>query len=175
MEQRSYDRLSPRQILIPAWSIRRTSPSNASENSKLTRQKIAKTEHSKGYFCRKYFPELPHDRPVIQHQPKYNPKEWIPKYMVAEIDPSTVGQFTGLLDKNGKKIFEGDILSERPPMNQTAYIGYVAYDVESAVWRFMIKNDTKYNGVLLGSYSNSYKVIGNIHDNPEFLKEGAEE
>ena len=93
----------------------------------------------------------------------------------AVCDPETIGQFTGLTDKNGKKIFEGDILSERPPMNQTAYIGYVAYDEESAVWRFMIKNDTKYNGVLLGSYSNSYKVIGNIHDNPEFLKEGVEE
>ena len=93
------------------------------------------------------------------------------KYII----PETIGQFTGLTDKNGKKIFEGDILSERPPMNQTAYIGYVAYDEKSAVWRFMIKNDTKYNGVLLGSYSNSYKVIGNIHDNPEFLKGGVEE
>lgn len=89
---------------------------------------------------------------------------------VIGVDPETVGQYTGLTDKNGKKIFEGDILSERPPMNQTAYIGYVAYDEELAVWHFMIKNDTKYNGVLLGSYSRSYKVIGNIHDNPELLE-----
>lgn len=87
-----------------------------------------------------------------------------------EVIPETVGQYTGLCDKNGTRIFEGDILSERPPMNQTAYIGYVAYDHKSAVWRFMIKNDTRYNGVLLGSYSNSYKIIGNIHDNPELLK-----
>lgn len=86
-----------------------------------------------------------------------------------DVAPETIGQYTGLTDKNGTKIFEGDILSERPPMNQTAYIGYVAYDEELAVWRFMIKNDTKYNGVLLGSYSQSYKIIGNIHDNPELL------
>ena len=83
------------------------------------------------------------------------------------IDVETLSQYTGLKDVNGVKIFEGDILSERPPMNETAYIGYVAYDEESAVWRFMIKNDTKYNGVLLGSYSRSYKVIGNRFDNPE--------
>lgn len=88
-----------------------------------------------------------------------------------EVIPETVGQYTGLTDKNGNKIFEGDILSERPPMNQIAYIGYVAYDEELAAWRFMIKNDT-FNGVLLGSYSNSYKVIGNIHDTPELLNGG---
>ena len=85
------------------------------------------------------------------------------------INPETVGQFTGLTDKNGKKIFEGDILSERPPMNQIAYIGFVKYDEERALYRFMIKNGTKNNGVLLGPYSNSYTVIGNIHDNPELL------
>ena len=87
-----------------------------------------------------------------------------------EVIPETVGQYTGLTDKNGKKIFEGDIISEKPPMNEIAYIGYVAYDEEAAVWRFMINNDTKFNGVLLGTYSRSYTVIGNIHDNPELLK-----
>ena len=86
------------------------------------------------------------------------------------VDPETVGQYTGLTDKNGKKIFEGDIISERPPMNQIAYIGYVSYDEELAVWRFMIKNDTKFNVVLLGTYSRSYTVIGNIYDNPELMR-----
>jgi uncharacterized phage protein (TIGR01671 family) len=91
-----------------------------------------------------------------------------------EIISETVGQYTGLTDKNGKKIFEGDILSERPPMNETAYMGYVAYDNDAAVYRFMINNDGKYNGVLLGTYSQSYTVIGNTHDNPELLKDGAD-
>ena len=92
------------------------------------------------------------------------------RYPHYDVIPETVGQYTGLVDKNGKKIFEGDILSERPPMNETAYIGYVKYDEELAVWRFMIKNDTKFNGVLLGSYSTSYTVLGNIHDNKELLE-----
>lgn len=86
-----------------------------------------------------------------------------------EVIPETVGQYV-MPDKNGKKIFEGDIVSERPPMNEIAYIGYVKYDDELAVWRFIIKNDTKFNDVLLGSYSISYSVIGNIHDNPELLE-----
>ena len=89
---------------------------------------------------------------------------------IDRVIPDTVGQYTGLTDKNGKKIFEGDIISERPPMNTIAYIGYVAYDDEAALYRFMINNDTKFNGVLLGTYSRSYTVIGNIHDNPELLK-----
>ena len=92
-----------------------------------------------------------------------------------QVFPETIGQYTGLTDKNGKKIFEGDILSERPLMNQIAYVGYVAYDEELAVWRFMIKNDERYNGVLLGSYSNSYTVMGNIHDNPELLEGESDE
>ena len=86
-----------------------------------------------------------------------------------EVIPETLGQITGLFDSNGKIIFEGDILSEKPPMNTTAYIGYVAYDNDAAAYRFKINNDGKYNDVLLGSYSRSYTKIGNIHDNPEML------
>ena len=99
-----------------------------------------------------------------------NSTEWFNLGKRAKVIPETIGQYTGLT-ANGTKIFEGDILSERPPMNQTAYIGYVSYDDDLAVWRFMIKNNDRYNGVLLGSYSKSYTVIGNIHDNPELLKE----
>ena len=76
-----------------------------------------------------------------------------------QVDPSTVGQFTGLLDTNGKRIFEGD---------------------ELLVIRH--KGDFKYNCVVMdirnlpelmfGSSVESIEVIGNIHDNPELLKGG---
>lgn len=72
-----------------------------------------------------------------------------------EVDPETVGQFTGLYDKNGKKIFEGDILG----LDCEAFKGVhtvVDYDEE------LTTIVTTYNVI----------VIGNIHDNPEPLEGG---
>lgn len=86
-----------------------------------------------------------------------------------EVIPETVGQYTGLTDKNGKKIFEGDILSERPDGNKRVYVGTAEWDDERALFRFIIKDNPKYFACL-GTYSTSYKVIGNIHDNPELLE-----
>jgi uncharacterized phage protein (TIGR01671 family) len=87
--------------------------------------------------------------------------------------PETVGQFTGLTDKNGKWIFEGDIVDERPPMNKHGFRGFVAWDEDRGLWRLVFKDNPEYLAVL-GTYSNSYKVIGNIHDNPELLGGGAD-
>ncbi len=91
---------------------------------------------------------------------------------VYEIGLGTVGEYTGLTDKNGVKIFEGDILSERPLMNNTTYVGYVSYDNERAAFR-IIFNKNSDNILFLGTYSRSYTVIGNIHDNPELLEAGS--
>lgn len=77
-----------------------------------------------------------------------------------EIDPETVSQYTGLTDKNGVKIFEGDILKSE--QNRIGYIGAVYY--EDCQW-FGSKDYLGYAVAYSGA-----KVIGNIHDNPELLE-----
>ena len=76
------------------------------------------------------------------------------------VDPDTVGQFTGLMDKNGVKIFEGDIVR----YNDTLDSDYVRYDekqkVEFIDGCFYPVSEYWCQGI---------KVIGNIHDNSELL------
>lgn len=84
-----------------------------------------------------------------------------------EVIPETVGQYTGLKDKNGKEIYEGDIVENT---TQTVYLG----DKYEVVWN---KNYAGYQLMSDGFTSNipliqnfmSYKVIGNIYENPELL------
>ena len=115
-----------------------------------------------------------------------------------EVISETVGEYTGLTDKNGKKIFEGDIIRYAELYEYNCYIesldnseaydnvdfgdiwtvdevgygiklGYPAFDLNC--------HDFEVNGLseLNESGDYFYEVIGNIHDNSELLKGGAEE
>ena len=85
----------------------------------------------------------------------------------------TIGQFTGLTDKNGKKIFEGDIVIARQRGNKfdISTIGY-----ENGAFMVYPNNAKIYERTVWEYWYNdwSLEVIGNIHDNPELLKEGAD-
>ena len=86
-----------------------------------------------------------------------------------EVQKETVGQFTGLLDKNGTKIFEGDILSEpeRPKYTTGAiYYGMCNCSCCYGVYGFYSEEDADLRDAAW------LTVIGNIHDNPELLKGG---
>lgn len=81
-----------------------------------------------------------------------------------EIDPKTVGQFTGLHDADGKEIYEGDILREGETGNTLQVVYYAPeFCFEDNVYGYRFLN-----------HPENFKVIGNIYDNPELLKENEE-
>lgn len=117
------------------------------------------------------------DRVIEFRGKRFNKNEWVYGYLVHcrntttieneecgwVVDPSTIGQYTGLKDKNGKKIFEGDIFtlgSER-----------ILYIVEWIDIGLKGRQNGNSSTVGLSYWKNNIEVIGNIHDNPELLEE----
>lgn len=101
------------------------------------------------------------------------------KRTCVQIDPETCGEYTGLTDKNGRRIFEGDILDLTPYMITDVGVvkfgeykdldmgndypcGHVGFYVNVEKQRISVRKDILF-------FVSECKVLGNIHDNPELL------
>jgi len=105
-----------------------------------------------GWYCMYPFGRWPCKHAIIPSQDAVDGE-----HKFVEVDPGTVGQFTELSDKNGKKIFEGDIIrwDEKEwgkPFSEVITWDYGLFSLRKSDWKEFCE------------------VVGNIHDNPELIK-----
>lgn len=85
-----------------------------------------------------------------------------------EVDPATVGQYTGLTDKNGKKIFKGDIVKCNNKVEE--YIGIVDWDGCNPSMCIRYKSISGFSRVeydFIKCGNMTIEILGNVHDNPD--------
>lgn len=83
-----------------------------------------------------------------------SPNKWV------GVIPETVGQFTGVFDKNGKEIYEGDILLMEPNL-------YNEVGIQNGCFGYVGENDGKL--LPFCDYNVTEEIAGNIHDNTELI------
>jgi uncharacterized phage protein (TIGR01671 family) len=143
----------------------------------LFRGKEARTgKWIEGYYCPCVISGFPAS-PCIIGKENLDKGVWTPDRII----PKSIGQFTGLTDKNGKKVFEGDIIRI---FSSDWWCGYTDNRLEKEKCIVSYKENTAcfefYDGKFKLSFDEylyhdsekkySLEVIGNVHDNPELLE-----
>lgn len=116
-----------------------------------------------GYYvyCRKRHYILPVLNKTIGYDERED--EWI------EIDSGTLCQYTGLIDKNGKKIWENDIVRRTDLyVVSEPSVGFIEYDLENTSFLIHWTDKVEYSPTY--HWKDRLEVIGNIFDNPDLLE-----
>lgn len=104
-----------------------------------------------GWYCRYTFGKWPLKDAIIPSEEAESGC-----FRFVEVDPATVGRHTGLTDKNGKRIFEGDVVDAVRSGDET--------------WRCVVSDIRNIPAEMRGSHVKFMDVIGNRWDNPELLE-----
>lgn len=96
---------------------------------------------------------------------------WFALHKKYAVKAETVGQFTGRVDKNGTRVFEGDIISITA-FAPNIFVGVVLWDDHDQCYLIVKDPIEQIHIDDFGNYGKPsyYEVIGNIHDNPELLE-----
>ena len=112
-----------------------------------------------GFYCHVPRGRLDRDEHLIQTVKKSGKMG-----MLHCVDPSTVGQYTGLMDKNGKRIWEGNVIT----VDREVGCFEIKFNENTAM--FVMDGDAiRASFNIFGT--DEVEVMGNIHDNPELLEE----
>lgn len=131
--------------------------------------KVANGEWVEGYYNYISEGEGTYDREQHFIQTEYKGRFG----MCWEVNPDTVGQFTGMYDKNGRKIFEGDIV--RTKFGRLCIVRWFSSPMYSC-WDLKAIETTSNLAFPRPVYTDLYKkdnleIVGNIYDNPELMEE----
>ena len=119
------------------------------------------------YHAKKYYGD-PDDKHCIIPTAESLDYEQALEYFI--VDPATVGRYTGLKDRDGKRIFEGDIVKAQDDLIFSPFCdGLVGKVVYSEAAFFIEPKDPTKSEYLFNECA-VYEVLGNIHDNPELME-----